>query len=182
MVLRVDCVVSALEAIDARAPSRPLRVLLCPQGQPFRQAQAHRLLGEQALVFICGRYEGFDERIRAHVDLELSLGDFILAGGEVAAMAIIEAVARLIPGVLGNQASIEEESFAVENLLEYPQYTRPPEYRGTAVPDVLLQGNHEQIAQWRRRHAEERTVARRPDLRHERTQMPSEPGVKSGCS
>ena len=113
-------------------------------------------------MLVCGRYEGFDERVRAHVDQELSLGDFVMTGGEVAAMAVIEACVRLLPGVLGNEASTEEESHAPEiGLLEYPQYTRPAEFRGAGVPEVLSSGHHAEIAKWRREEAEKRTRARR---------------------
>jgi tRNA (guanine37-N1)-methyltransferase len=117
-------------------------------------------------MLICGRYEGFDERVRSFVDEEISLGDFVLAGGEVAALAVIEGVARLLPGVLGNEASTTEESYspASEGILEYPQYTRPAEFRGAGVPDVLLGGNHAAIARFRREKAHERTRERRPDL------------------
>jgi tRNA (guanine37-N1)-methyltransferase len=115
-------------------------------------------------MLICGRYEGFDERVRSFVSEELSLGDFVMTGGEVAAMAIIEATVRLIPGVLGNEESIREESHGEEGLLEYPQYTRPAEFRGLAVPEVLVGGNHAEIAKWRRSEALTRTRERRPDL------------------
>lgn len=141
------------------------RVLFTPQGRPFDQGKARELAARpQALLLICGRYEGFDERIRqGAADEELSLGDFVTLGGEVAAMAVIEAVARLVPGVLGNPASQEEESFS-DGILEYPQYTRPPEFRGMRVPEVLLSGDHGEIARWRREQAMERTRARRPEL------------------
>jgi tRNA (guanine37-N1)-methyltransferase len=167
MVMRVDVIVACLESLDAeRAPApRSHRVLLTPQGRPFDQAKARELAGREAVALVCGRYEGFDERVRAYVDEEISLGDFVMTGGEVAAMALIEATVRLLPGVLGNEASTEEESHAPDvGLLEYPQYTRPAEFRGAGIPEVLLSGHHAEIAKWRRAQAEERTRARRPDL------------------
>ncbi|WP_437539695.1 tRNA (guanosine(37)-N1)-methyltransferase TrmD [Sorangium sp. So ce726] len=186
MVMRVDCIVRCMEALDeataegdassappgaeAAASSGPLprahRVLLTPQGQPFRQEKAIELAARPAVALVCGRYEGFDERVRAFVDEEISLGDFVMTGGEVAAMAVIDACVRLLPGVLGNAVSAEHESHspALSGLLEYPQYTRPVEFRGHKVPDVLQQGNHAAIARWRRAEAELRTAQRRPDL------------------
>ncbi|MGE0326042.1 MAG: tRNA (guanosine(37)-N1)-methyltransferase TrmD [Polyangiaceae bacterium] len=166
MVLRVDCVVGAIEALEQRLGGRAHRVLMTPQGSPFRQVTAWRYASLERLVLVCGRYEGFDERVRDHVDEEVSLGDFVLTGGEVPAMAIIEASVRLIPGVLGNADSIREESFAEQNAggLEYPQYTRPEEFRGVKVPDILKGGDHGKIAAWRRDMAAERTRVRRPDL------------------
>ncbi|WP_437766883.1 tRNA (guanosine(37)-N1)-methyltransferase TrmD [Sorangium sp. So ce281] len=186
MVMRVDCIVRCLEALDeaaaggdassappgddATASSGPLprahRVLLTPQGKPFRQEKAIELAARPAVALVCGRYEGFDERVRAFVDEEISLGDFVMTGGEVAAMAVIDACVRLLPGVLGNAVSAEHESHspALSGLLEYPQYTRPVEFRGHKVPDVLQQGNHAAIARWRRAEAELRTAQRRPDL------------------
>ncbi len=151
-----------IEAIESLA-DRPHRVLLTPQGEPFRQADAERLSALGAIALVCGRYEGVDERVRAFVDEEISLGDFVLLGGEVAAMAVIEATARLVPGVLGNVASAGDESH-VAGLLEYPQYTRPAELRGMEVPDVLRSGDHGAVARWRRREALRRTRERRPDL------------------
>ncbi|XXX71847.1 tRNA (guanosine(37)-N1)-methyltransferase TrmD [Sorangium sp. So ce134] len=181
MVMRVDCIVRCLEALDeaaaegappgeAAAPpahaQRAHRVLLTPQGQPFRQEKAIALAARPAVALVCGRYEGFDERVRAFVDEEISLGDFVMTGGEVAAMAVIDACVRLLPGVLGNAVSAEHESHspAMSGLLEYPQYTRPVEFRGHKVPEVLQQGNHAAIARWRRAQAEQRTAERRPDL------------------
>jgi tRNA (guanine37-N1)-methyltransferase len=116
------------------------------------------------MILVCGRYEGFDDRIRGFVDEEISLGDFVMTGGEVGAMAVIEATVRLLPGVLGNEASTREESHGESGLLEYPQFTRPAEFRGLAVPEVLVNGNHAHIAAWRSAQARERTLARRPDL------------------
>ena len=166
MVMRVDCVVPAMEQLAERMGGAPCRVLLTPQGQQFDQALARELSAREQLLLVAGRYEGFDERIRDYVDLEISLGDFVMTGGEVAAMAVIEACVRLLPGVLGNEASPVEESFstALGGLLEYPQYTRPAEFRGAGVPDVLKGGDHEKIAAWRRAQALERTRARRPEL------------------
>jgi tRNA (guanine37-N1)-methyltransferase len=166
MVMRVDCVMSALEAAERALAVRPRRILLTPQGRRFEQCVAHELKLREALLLVCGRYEGFDERIREFVDEELSLGDFVLTGGEVAAMAVIESVVRLLPGVLGNADSALEESFsdACGGLLEYPQYTRPASFRGVEVPEVLRSGDHAKIADWRRARALERTGLRRPDL------------------
>ncbi len=168
MLMRVDCIVAALESLEARSgrEPRPLRVLLTPQGAPFSQRIARELVEAGAFSLTCGRYEGFDERVRSFVDREISLGDFVLAGGEVAAMAVVEATARLVPGVLGNQASLGEESFADAEgrLLEYPQYTRPADFRGLAVPELLRSGDHAKIAEWRSEQALLRTLERRPDL------------------
>jgi tRNA (guanine37-N1)-methyltransferase len=162
MVMRVDVMVQAMEAFDGEPRAR--RILLTPQGVPFDQKAAERLSKEPAIMLVCGRYEGFDERIRGHVDEEISLGDFVMTGGEVCAMAIIESTIRLVPGVLGNAESTHEESHGAEGLLEYPQYTRPAEFRGEGVPEVLKNGNHAEIAKWRREQAIARTRTRRPDL------------------
>lgn len=168
MVLRVDVMVACMEAMDADAPDGVIaqRILLTPQGRPFRQADAEQLSALPAVMLICGRYEGFDDRIRSFVDDELSLGDFVMCGGEVAAMAIMEACVRLLPGVLGNAASTHEESHSPGNagLLEYPQYTRPAEFRGMPVDPVLVSGDHARIARWRRDRSIERTQQRRPEL------------------
>ncbi len=168
MVMRVDVLVACMEALDAEAAAagepRARRILLTPQGKPFAQPAAVRLASEPAIMVICGRYEGFDERVRSFVDEEISLGDFVMTGGEVAAMAIVEATVRLIPGVLGNIESIREESHGEGGLLEYPHYTRPAEFRSLAVPEVLAGGNHAEIAKWRHQQSLERTRARRPDL------------------
>jgi tRNA (guanine37-N1)-methyltransferase len=151
------------EAVDEVGPPRPL-FLLEPGGRRFDQSVARELAALDGFSLLCGRYEGVDERVREHlVDGEISVGDFVLAGGEVAAMAVLEAVGRLVPGVMGNAGSAEEESFA-DGLLEYPQYTRPAEYRGWSVPEVLLSGDHARIARWRRAQALARTIDRRPDL------------------
>ena len=168
MVLRPEPVFSAVrerQAHHAKSGQEMHRILLTPQGRPFDQATAHRLAGMEAVVMLmCGRYEGFDERIRTGLaDEEISLGDFVILGGEVAAMAMIEAISRLVPGVLGNPESAREESFA-DGRLEYPQYTRPPEFEGMRVPDVLLSGHHAEIQRWRGEQANQRTAQRRPDL------------------
>jgi len=166
MVMSVEPIAKALDALATNAEpgaARSHRVLLTPQARPFDQAAARRFALLPALTLICGRYEGFDERVRGLVDEEISLGDFVLNGGEVAALAIIEATARLLPGVLGNQHSLVEESHS-EGLLEYPQYTRPRLFRDQEVPAVLLSGDHARIARWRRAQALLRTRAERPDL------------------
>ena len=183
MVMRVDCVVLALEAFDARAGLVPRaidapaidapevrprahRILLTPQGRPFDQARAIELASMPNVALVCGRYEGFDERVASFIDEEISLGDFVMTGGEVAAMAIIDTCSRLLPGVLGNPGSamLESHSPSMEGMLEYPQFTRPVEFRGLGVPEVLQGGNHAAIAAWRRAQAEKRTAERRPDL------------------
>ena len=166
MVMRVDCVMSAIEAAEGVLGERSRRVLLTPQGQPANQTLLASLCEAQTLSFICGRYEGFDDRIRSFVDQEVSLGDFVMTGGEVAAMALLEGCVRLLPGVLGNADSSREESFggALGGGLEYPHYTRPATYRGQTVPDVLVSGDHERIRKWRTEQAARRTRARRPDL------------------
>jgi len=166
MVMRPDCVVAAMESAEGALGGRAHRVLLTPQGEPLGQDRAQELSACERLLLVCGRYEGFDERVRAFVDRELSLGDFVLTGGEVAAMAVVEACTRLLPDVLGNAASPLEESFSAAwgGGLEYPQYTRPAVFRDLEVPEVLTSGNHARIAEWRRERAGERTAARRPDL------------------
>ena len=170
MVLRVEPIVGALEEIDRTAGERgepsAHRILLTPQGAPFTQQRARALAAMPHLALVAGRYEGFDERVRSFVNEEVSIGDFVLLGGEVPAMAIVEAVARLLPGVLGNEASSASESYGevLDGGLEYPQYTRPVDFRGLAVPDVLKNGNHREIEVWRRAESEARTTARRPDL------------------
>lgn len=150
-------------AVEAASPPRPL-YLLSPAGRRFDQSMAATLADSPGFSLLCGRYEGVDQRIADHlVDGEVSLGDFVLAGGEVAALAVVESVARLVPGVMGNSASAAEESFA-DGLLEYPQYTRPAEFRGWAVPPVLRSGDHGRVARWRRAQALAQTRERRPDL------------------
>jgi tRNA (guanine37-N1)-methyltransferase len=157
-----------MEAMDADAPDgvRAHRVLLTPQGRRLDQSAVRALAARPAIMLVCGRYEGFDERVRGFVDEEISLGDFVMTGGEVAAMAVVDACVRLLPGVLGNEESTREESHSPETggLLEYPHYTRPVEFRGKTVPEVLVSGNHAVIAKWRAAQALERTKDRRPDL------------------
>ncbi len=161
MVMKPQPLVDAIESAGAGAH----RVLLTPVGAPLDQARVRELAGREHILLVCGRYEGVDERVsRLAIDQEISLGDFVLSGGEFAALAIIDAVSRLVPGVLGEMESTVEESFSDGASLEYPQYTRPPEFRGLAVPDVLLGGHHEKVREWRRREALRRTAARRPDL------------------
>lgn len=162
MVMKPEPLVSAIEDMRRRL-DHPHVILLTPKGRPFDQAEAQRLAQHGELVLICGRYEGVDERVRAFVDEEISIGDYTLSGGELAAMVIVDAVARLIPGVLGNVRSPQEESFS-EGLLEYPQYTRPEDFRGMKVPEVLLSGDHQRIRRWRRQMSLELTRRRRPDL------------------
>jgi len=163
MVMKPEPLVAAIEAARSALPGARV-ILLSPQGARFDQRKAEELRAREKLVLVCGRYEGVDERVLSYVDEELSLGDFVLQGGEVAALAVVEAVARLVPGVLGNEQSAATESFAGEMVLEGPQYTRPPEFRGAAVPEALLSGDHARIARWRRRQALLRTRERRPDL------------------
>ena len=162
MVMKVDPIARALRELRGRSPGARV-LLMTPQGKRFEQADALRLSREPGLIFVCGRYEGFDERVRSLVDEELSLGDFILTGGEPAALTMIDAIARLLPGVLGAAGSAEHDSFS-DGLLEYPQYTRPIDFEGMRVPDVLLSGNHRAVAAWRRREQLRRTLQRRPDL------------------
>jgi tRNA (guanine37-N1)-methyltransferase len=163
MVLRPEPVFEAVEAVTAMDPRPPYLILMTPQGERFTQARAEQLATRDRLLILCGRYEGFDERIRSLADLELSIGDYVLTGGELAAMVVADAVTRLLPGVLGGETSADEESFTT-GLLEYPHYTRPAEYRGMVVPEVLLSGDHARIARWRREQSLLRTALRRPDL------------------
>jgi tRNA (guanine37-N1)-methyltransferase len=160
MVMKVEPLVTALEAV---AEPGALRILLSARGRRFDQKRAHELARASKLVLVCGRYEGVDERFAAYVDDQLAIGDYVLSGGEAAAATIIDAVSRLVPGVIGNQVSLEEESFA-QGILEYPQYTRPEVFRGARVPDVLLSGNHAEVARWRRAEAHNATATMRPDL------------------
>ena len=160
MVLKPEPLIAAIEAAD---PPRPL-LLLGPSGDRFDQDRARELAAGEGFSLLCGRYEGIDQRvIDSHCDGELSIGDYVLAGGEVAAMVVLEAVGRLVPGVMGNDASAVEESFST-GLLEYPHYTRPADLDGRAVPDVLRSGDHERIRRWRHAQALLRTARRRPDL------------------
>jgi len=163
MVLRPDPVAAAIDDVETRR-GRAHRLLLAPSGRLFNQTCAADLAIRGRIMLICGRYEGVDERIaELYADESVSIGDYVLAGGEVAAAVIIEATARLVPGVLGCGESVVEESFSAGRL-EFPQWTRPPLFRGLGVPDVLLSGNHAEVARWRRREALRRTLSRRPDL------------------
>jgi tRNA (guanine37-N1)-methyltransferase len=160
MVMKPEPICTAIESVYQGGPI----VLLTPQGRLFNQQIAHTLAQETRITLICGHYEGIDERVREHlITDELSIGDYVLTGGELAAMVVVDAVSRLIPGVLGGSESTQEESHS-GNLLEYPHYTRPPEFRGWRVPDILLSGNHAQVARWRRKESLRRTRERRPDL------------------
>lgn len=166
MVMKPEPVFAAVEAIlgPTGLPDRPPILLMTPQGRPFTQAVAQALSEQPRLALICGRYEGFDERIRQHLATdEISLGDFVLTGGELAALAIVDAVARLRPGVLGDPTGAQDDSHA-SGLLEYPHYTRPPVFRDWPVPDILLSGDHGRIERWRREQALRRTFLRRPDM------------------
>ncbi|AWB46866.1 tRNA (guanosine(37)-N1)-methyltransferase TrmD [Paenibacillus sp. CAA11] len=175
MVLKPEPIFRAVEDVlglssqagvpDPSAVGRPPRIILmCPQGETFTQSKAEELSAEEHLIFICGHYEGYDERIREHlVTDELSVGDYVLTGGELPAMVVIDSVVRLLPGVLGNETSAVTDSFST-GLLEYPHYTRPVEFRGWKVPDILLSGHHANVADWRRKEALRRTWQRRPDL------------------
>jgi len=164
MLLSCGPIVDAVEGAESRGEGSSLRVLLTPQGETLRQSTVVELAGQRRLILICGHYEGFDERIRSAVGArEISIGDYVLSGGEPAAMVLIDAVVRLLPGALGHVNSTVEESFS-DGRLEYPQYTRPREFRGMGVPPVLLSGDHARIAAWREQQAEARTVVRRPDL------------------
>lgn len=160
MVMKIEPLVTALEAIT---PPGARRILFSARGSRFTQRDAHRLAATPALVLVCGRYEGVDERIAPYVDEQLCIGDYVLSGGEAAAAVMIDAVSRLVPGVIGNEGSLDEESFA-SGILEYPQYTRPETFRGERVPDVLLSGNHAEVARWRHAAALATTAERRPDL------------------
>lgn len=164
MVMMCGPVFEAAEAVLSDGPAADAVVLLTPQGKRLTQAIAGELARCRRVMLIAGHYEGFDERIREHLATrEISIGDYVLSGGELPAMVLVDAVARLLPGVLGGEASVDEESFS-DGLLEYPQYTRPAEYRGWKVPDILISGHHGMIDRWRREQSEERTRQKRPDL------------------
>ena len=164
MVMMPGPVCRAVEAADAAAAPPARKLLLTPQGRVYRQPLARQLAREPRLMLICGRYEGFDERIGRAIDAdEISIGDYVLAGGEIAAMAVAESAIRLVPGVLGDPESAAHESFEGHGL-DFPQYTRPPGFRGMAVPDILLSGDHQRVARWRADMARRRTRERRPDL------------------
>ncbi len=164
MVLKPEPVFAAVEAVRASQTSPAPLVYLSPKGERFTQETAYELAAMPSLILLCGRYEGLDQRVVDHlVDREISVGDYVLSGGEPACLVVLDAVIRLLPGALGEPASLEEESFS-SGLLEYPQYTRPAEFRGWKVPEVLVSGNHEAIRRWRREQALEETRKRRPDL------------------
>jgi len=172
MLMKVEPLLLAIESTRRQFPQAPV-LLLGPCGQRFNQTWAHKLAKGPGMVLVCGRYEGVDERVKAHVDGELSAGDYILTGGELAALCVMDAVVRLLPQALGNEASAPSESFE-DGLLEHPHYTRPPLFRGVAVPRVLLSGNHARIAAWRRWSSLKRTQALRPDLLENRKLSPEE--------
>jgi tRNA (guanine37-N1)-methyltransferase len=164
MVMKPEPLFQAVESVAAQALHKGRVVLLTPQGRLLSQEVAEELSGEERLLLICGHYEGVDERVREHlVDDEISIGDYVLSGGEFPALVVVDAVVRRLPGVLGSESSLEEESHA-QGLLEYPQYTRPAEFRGWRVPEMLLSGHHAEIARWRRQQSLLRTAHRRPDL------------------
>lgn len=168
MVMRCEPLVEALEAIGPLGPERGRVIYLTPEGQRFEQRDARRLAGERRLILISGHYEGIDERVRqGWVDEELSIGDYVLTNGTLAGAVVVDAVVRLLPGVLGNGESARHESFGELGLLEGPQYTRPEDFRGLRVPEILLSGNHAAIEAWRREQAIKRTRERRPDLLRE---------------
>lgn len=164
MVLTAQPIFDAVGAITEKKKTKSRIILMCPQGQPYDQKKAEELAQEDHLIFICGHYEGYDERIREHlVTDEISIGDYILTGGELGAMAVIDSVVRLLPDVLGNEQSAPEDSFST-GLLEHPHYTRPADFRGMTVPDVLISGHHEKIEAWRKKESLRRTYERRPEL------------------
>ncbi|BCT27926.1 tRNA (guanosine(37)-N1)-methyltransferase TrmD [Bacillus velezensis] len=164
MVLKPQPVFDAVEKLTAGTDAKPRIILVCPQGERYTQKKAEELAEEEHLMFICGHYEGYDERIREHlITDEISIGDFVLTGGELPAMMIADSVVRLLPGVLGKEASHVEDSFST-GLLEHPHYTRPADYRGLKVPEILLSGNHAKIQEWRNKESIRRTFLRRPDL------------------
>lgn len=164
MVLTPQPIFDAVKAVTENKQTTPRIILMCPQGEPYNQKKAEELAKEEHLLFICGHYEGYDERIRDYlVTDEVSIGDYVLTGGELGAMVVIDSVVRLLPDVLGNEQSAKEDSFS-KGLLEHPHYTRPAEFRGMAVPNVLLSGNHAHIASWRRKESLRRTFKRRKEL------------------
>jgi tRNA (guanine37-N1)-methyltransferase len=164
MVMRADIAAAAIDAARASMPKDAPTIYLSPRGKPLTQARARELAAGPGVILLCGRFEGVDERVlEARAVEEMSIGDYVLSGGELAALVLIDACVRLLPGVAGNEVSLAEESFA-DGLLEYPHYTRPRDFEGRAIPDVLLSGDHEKIAEWRREQAEKITRERRPDL------------------
>lgn len=163
MVMKVEPIVRAIETVK-KTRSNVHTILMLPSGKRFNQARARQLSQMDNIIIVCGRYEGVDERVgQFFVDEEISIGDYVLSGGEVPAMVILESVSRLIPGVLGDEKSVVEESFSLQ-MLEYPQYTRPRDFRGFKTPDVLISGNHKKIRDWQREQALEKTAKLRPDL------------------
>lgn len=168
MVLKVDVVVPAIHEARLQNPNSPV-ILMTPQGEKYGQAKARTLSNANGLILVCGHYEGFDERIREYIDMEISIGDYILTGGELASMVVTDSIVRLLPGVLGDDSSSHDESYTPSEssgqvLLEYPHYTRPLEYDGKKVPEILTGGNHKEIEKWRKEKSLERTKERRPDL------------------
>jgi tRNA (guanine37-N1)-methyltransferase len=164
MVMRADVAAAAIDAARASMPKDAPTIYLSPRGKPLTQARARELAAGPGVILLCGRFEGVDERVlEARAVEEMSIGDYVLSGGELAALVLLDACVRLLPGVAGNEVSLAEESFA-DGLLEYPHYTRPRDFEGRAIPDVLLSGDHEKIAEWRREQAEKITRERRPDL------------------
>jgi tRNA (guanine37-N1)-methyltransferase len=161
MLLSVEPIYKALQSIEGHGTAT--KILMTPQGKTYNQEIGKNLSKKDHLIIVCGHYEGFDERIRSLVDMEVSIGDYVLTGGEIAAMAIVDSVSRLLPGVLSSNESFEEDSF-YDGMLEYPQFTRPQEFMGMKVPEVLVSGNHQEVAKWRKEEALRRTKERRPDL------------------
>ena len=164
MVLMPQPIFSAIESLTGNLTSKPRIILLCPQGERYTQRKAEELAKEEHIIMICGHYEGYDERIREHlVTDEISIGDYVLTGGELGAMVVADSVTRLLPNVLGNETSAVTDSFST-GMLEHPHYTRPADFRGMKVPDILLSGHHENIANWRKEQSIKRTKERRPDI------------------
>lgn len=168
MVLKVDVMHKAIS--EVKKVNKGKVILLTPQGEVWKQSRAQELSTEKSIILIAGHYEGFDERIRDYVDLEVSIGDYVLTGGEIPAMVLVDSITRLLPGVLGHDESSYEESHS-DGVLEYPQYTRPPEYMGKKVPEILLSGNHPEIEKWRKEQSRQRTQKRRPDLGQEKFEV-----------
>ena len=174
MVMNVEPIARAVEAVKKDRP-KARSILLSPSGRPFNQKKAWELSREEEIILVCGRYEGVDERVRLHVvDEEISIGDYVLAGGEFAALVVLEAVSRLVPGVLGDERSVVEESFS-DALLEYPQYTRPQEFEGHRVPEVLVSGDPKKIQSWQRQEALKKTAEVRPDLLNDQKRADHDP-------
>lgn len=164
MVLKPQPLFDAVDALKEKAETAPRIILMCPQGERYTQKKAEELAKESHLIFLCGHYEGYDERVRKHlVTDEISIGDYVLTGGELGAMVVADSVVRLLPGVLGNDISAVQDSFS-SGMLEHPHYTRPADFRGMKVPEVLTSGNHKHIEEWRREESLKRTWERRPDL------------------